>query len=85
MTAVKEHQTYSMEITGTQSPAENQARCERIRNQLDKRTKKIEGFWAFTSDRSCETNGDTVTFHARLNEMSLSFVSHLSFYRKFML
>jgi len=78
VTAVKDHQTYSIKITSQQSLAENQARCERIRNQLDKRTKKIEGFWALTSDRSCETNGDTVTLHVKLNEMSLSYVSHFS-------
>ena len=74
VTAVKDHQTYSMEITSPPSLADKQARCEKIKSQLEKRN-KIKGFLSYTNNKSCETNGDAVTFHARLNEMSLTYVS----------
>ena len=76
VTAVKDHQTYSMEIINPLSLADKQARCERMKRQLERRN-KIEGFWSYTCHQSCETNGDAVIFHARLNGMSLTYVSPL--------
>ena len=78
VTAVKDHQTYSMEITSPPLLADKQARCEKIKSQLEKRN-RIKGFWSYTDNESCETNGDSVTFHARLNEMSLTYVSYISY------
>jgi len=73
---VKEHQTYSIQILTPELLADKQARCEKIKKQLARMTKKSkEGFWALTFDQSCEINEDAVTLHARLNEMSLTFVS----------
>ena len=75
VTAVKEHQTYSIQILSPELLADKQARCEKMKRQLQKRTKNTEGFWALTSDQSCETSGEAVTLHARFNELSLTFVS----------
>ncbi|XP_065910718.1 uncharacterized protein [Dysidea avara] len=74
VTAIKEHQIYSIQILSPESLADKQTRCEKMKRQLERRTKKIEGFWALTSDQSCETCGDAVTLHARLNELSLIFM-----------
>ena len=78
VTAIKEHQTYSIQIHTPELLDDKQARCEKVKKQLERKTQRIEGFWALTSNESCETNGDAVTLHARLNEMSLTFVSLLN-------
>ena len=75
LTAIMEHQTYSAQILTPELLDDKQARCETIKKQLERRTNRIEGFWALTFNESCELNGDAVTLHARLNQMALTFVS----------
>ena len=53
--AIKEHQTYSIQILSPELLVDKQARCEKMKRQLERRTNKIDGFWALTSDQSCET------------------------------
>jgi len=78
VTAIKEHQTYSIQILTPELLDDKQARCEKVKKQLERKTQRIEGFLALTFDESCETNGNAVTLHARLNEMSLTYVSLLN-------
>jgi len=67
--------TYSIQIHNPYFLADKQTRCNKLQRQLEKRTNQVKAFWAFTTNESCETNGDTVTLHARLNQASLTFVS----------